>query len=91
MRNKSITCKKSLSILLSLLLGGNVLLCNAQQEEADLGLEPSTTETEAAAETSTQSETTEPGDKQPESEPASRFTPTEKIGAADTISLPVDI
>ena len=63
----------------------------ALQEETDEQEQPSSAGAEASEEPSAQPTAPETAQQKLESEPATRFTPSEKIGAADTISLPVDI
>ena len=90
MRNKLISHKKIFCVLLSLFIGGGASLCFALQEEIDAQEEPSNVSVEAQ-EDSAQTPASESAEEESKSEPATRFTPTEKIRAADTISLPVDI
>lgn len=91
MQNKSMSHKTLLTTVLAILVGGGVPQCFALQEEIDMQEETSRSNGEAREKSSEQSTASESNEEQSESEPATRFTPTEKIRAADTISLPVDI
>lgn len=91
MQNKSTSQKTLLVTILAILVGGGMPPCFALQEEVDIQEETSRSSSEAQEKSSKPSTTSETNEEQSESEPATRFTPTEKIRAADTISLPVDI
>jgi hypothetical protein len=63
----------------------------AQENGAEVSADQSTAEAESAEAPQSKSNAAGAGSQKSDSEPATRFTPTEKIGAADTVSLPVDI
>jgi hypothetical protein len=68
-----------------------IIPCHAQQQKSESTAESDAAESDSPSTSSTRSETADTDVQNPEAEAATRFTPTEKIGAADTVSLPVDI
>lgn len=91
MQSRSRPLNSGIAIVLILTIGMVTIPCLAQQQKSESAAESGADETDPLSTSSTRSETAEPDTENPEAEAATRFTPTEKIGAADTVSLPVDI
>ncbi len=91
MQSRSRLKNGGLAIVLTLTIGVVTTPCLAQEQQSEPAAESGAAETDSPSTSSTRSETVETDAENPEAEPATRFTPTEKIGAADTVSLPVDI
>lgn len=91
MQSRSRLQNGGLAIVMILTIGLVTTPCLAQEQQSESADESDAAETDSPSTSSTRSETADTDVENPEAEPATRFTPTEKIGAADTVSLPVDI